>query len=37
MLFANKRSTKLCLSADIDGHAIDAVQYTRLHGIFVDN
>ena len=37
MLFTNKRSTKPCISVDIDGHSIDAVEYTRFLGIYIDN
>ena len=37
MLFTNKRSTKPCISVDIDGHSIDAVEYTRFLGIDIDN
>ena len=37
MLCTNKRSTKPCISVDIDGHSIDAVEYTRFLGIYIDN
>ena len=37
MLFTNKKSTKPCISVDIDGHSIDAIEYTRFLGIYIDN
>ena len=37
MLFTNKRSAKPCISVDIDGDTIDAVEYTRFLGIYIDN
>ena len=37
MLFTNNRSTKPCISVDIDRHSIDAVQNATFLGIYIDS